>query len=193
MRGPADYFSKTLIYRPDRAKFLTVSGESRISNLADHLWKLNLEELKHFGGVIEKIISAKEAIVDAEERSSEAGERQAAQIFRELRRYLEAEAIDLSGPECVILGSYYLHEDGHDTLESKRLNIFLESYGRKPANSTSIVDKLAARGLVRVEADGLHAHKKFRLTGAGREEALELVTRLRKQSRQDSSLAVVGG
>ena len=45
-----------------------VSGESRISNLADHLWKLNLEELKHFGGVIEKIIAAKRAIVDAEER-----------------------------------------------------------------------------------------------------------------------------
>ena len=167
-----------------------MSSESRISNLADHLWKLNLEELKHFGGVIEKIIAAKRAIVDAEERSTEAGEREAAQIFRELRGYMEDSAVDLSGPESVILGSYYLHEEGNEMLESKRINIFLDSFGRKPANSTSIVDKLGARGAVAIEADGLHAHKKFRLTSEGREEALELVGRLRRLSR-DGKFAVV--
>ena len=167
-----------------------MSSESRISNLADHLWKLNLEELKHFGGVIEKIMAAKRAIADAEERSTEAGEREAAQVFRELRQYFEDSSVELSGPECVILGSYYLHEEGHEMLESKRLNIFLDSYSRKPSNSTSIVDKLGARGAVEIEADGLHAHKKFRLTGAGREEALELVGRLRRLGR-DGNFAVV--
>lgn len=167
-----------------------MSGESRISNLADHLWKLNLEELKHFGGVIEKIIAAKRAIADAEERSTEAGEKEAARAFRELRGYLEDEAIEMSGPEAVILASYYLHEEGNEMLESKRLNIFLDSFGRKPANSTSIVDKLGSRGLVSIEADGLHAHKKFRLTAEGREEALELVGRLRRGG--GGKLSVVG-
>ncbi len=167
-----------------------MSGESRISNLADHLWKLNLEELKHFGGVIEKIIAAKRAIADAEERSTEAGEREAAQGIRELRGYLEDRKVELSGPEAVILGSYYLHEEGNEMLESKRLNIFLDSYGRKPANSTSIVEKLGARGAVAIEADGLHSHKKFRLTAEGREEAMEIVGRLRRGG--GGKFAVVG-
>ena len=86
--------------------------------------------------------------------------------------------------------SYYLHEEGNEMLESKRINIFLDSFGRKPANSTSIVDKLGAKGAVTIEADGLHAHKKFRLTGAGQEEAMEIVGRLRRGT--GGKFAVVG-
>ena len=78
----------------------------------------------------------------------------------------------------------------NEMLESKRINIFLDSFGRKPANSTSIVDKLGARGAVPIEADGLHAHKKFRLTGQGRQEAMEIVGRLRRGT--GGKFAVVG-
>lgn len=170
-----------------------MSGESEISKLANRLLELSAEELEQFGksgGLIEKMIDLKRAIEDAEERSSEAEEKQAAQVFRELRGYLEDGEVELSGPECVLLGSYYLHEEGNEMLESKRLNIFLDSYGRKPSNSTSIVDKLGARGAVSIDADGLHSHKKFRLTGQGREEALELVGRLRRGG--GGKFAVVG-
>ena len=167
-----------------------MSGSSKIGNLADGLWHLSVVELKAFRGVIEKILAAKEAVEQAEERSSELGDRAAAKGIREVREYLEDPAVDLSGPEAVMLGSYYMHEEGHESLDSKRLNIFLDSYDRKPANSTSIVEKLSVRGVVSVEDDGPHTHKKFRLTTKGREESLELLGRLR---RRGGGLSVVGG
>ena len=167
-----------------------MSGSSKIANLADGLWHLSVVELKEFRGVIEKILVAKEAVEMAEERSSEVGDRAVAKGFREIREYLEDPGVELSGPEAVLLGSYYMHEEGHESLDSKRLNIFLDSYDRKPANSTSIVEKLSVRGVVSVEDEGLHTHKKFRLTAKGREEAIELLGRLR---RRGGGLAVVGG
>ncbi len=166
------------------------SNSSKIANLADGLWSLSVEELQEFGGVIEKILEAKKAVLLAEERSTEAGDKAVAQSFREIRDYLQDPRMEMSGPEAVILGSFYMHEDGHDSLDSKRLNIFLDSYDRKPANSTSIVDKLNSRGILRVDDDGLHSHKKFRLTSKGREESIELLSRLRRRGR-DGGLAVV--
>lgn len=164
-------------------------NESRIANLADGLWHLSVAELKAFRGVIEKILAAKEAVEAAEERSTEVVDRAAAKGFREIREYFEDAAVDLSGPEAVILGSYYMHEDGHDSLDSKRLNIFLDSYDRKPANSTSIVEKLSARGAVKVDDGGPHTHKKFHLTAQGRQEAVNLLGNLRR----GGGLSVVGG
>ena len=168
-----------------------MNESSRIANLADGLWNLSVVELKEFRGVIEKILAAKEAVELAEERSSEVGDRAVAKGFKEIREYLEDTAVELSGPEAVILGAYYMHEEGHESLDARRLNIFLDSYERKPANTTSIVEKLGVRDVVYVEDGGPHTHKKFRLTAKGREEAVELLGRLRR--RGGGSLSVVGG
>ena len=65
-------------------------------------------------------------------------------------------------------------------LDSKGLNIFLDSYGRKPANTTTVVDKLGKRRLVKIEDEGLHSHKRFQLTESGLEEASDILIRLRR-------------
>ena len=39
---------------------------SKLSSLADQLWTLSLEELRNFQGVITKILTAKEAVAEAE-------------------------------------------------------------------------------------------------------------------------------
>lgn len=147
-------------------------------------------ELKEIRGVVDKILVAKEAVELAEERSSELGDRAVAKGLEELREFLRDGQVDLSGPEAVILASYSMHEEGQDWLDSKRLNIFLDSYHRKPANSTSIVEKLGARQVVNVEDGGPHTHKKFQLTPKGREEAVKLIATLR---RGGGGLSVVGG
>jgi hypothetical protein len=169
-----------------------MSGEipTKISSIADSLWQLSVGELEQIGGVVEKILAAKREVSVAEERSTEAGEHAAAQSLAEFRKILESPQLEMSGPEAVMAGSYYMHEEGHEWLDSKRLNIFLDSYGRKPANSTSIVDKLESRGLMEVDADGPHAHKKFRLTKKGSLEAVDLYGELRRR-RRDGGLAVV--
>lgn len=163
---------------------------SKISSLADSLWQLSVGELEQIGGVVEKILEAKRAVTDAEELSTEAGEHAVAQSFKEFRDLLDDSQLVMSGPEAVLAGSYYMHEEGHEWLDSKRLNIFLDSYSRKPANSTSIVDKLESRGIMEVDADGPHAHKKFRLTKKGSLEAVDLFGELRRR-RRDIGLAVV--
>ena len=67
-----------------------------------------------------------------------------------------------------------------DRVRSKGLNIFLDSYGRKPANTSTVVEKLGKRSIVGIEDDGLHSHKKFKLTDMGQDEAWEILLRLRR-------------
>lgn len=166
-----------------RAKFNTlnsVSTHSKFDILANDLWQLSLEELRHFQGVIAKIMAAKEEIETVSGLSAEERDREAAQVLKEIREYLEDDEVAISGPEAVILGSFCKHQEGTELLESKGINIFLDSYGRKPANTTSIVEKLGKKGQVLVEDSGPHSHKKFHLTEAGTEEAWDIVIRLRR-------------
>lgn len=153
---------------------------SRFEDLADDLWQLSLSELRHFQGVISKIMAAKEEIASVSETSAEERDREAALVLKEIRDYLENDEVALSGPEAVVLASFCKHQEGSELLDSKGLNIFLDSYGRKPANTTTVVDKLGKRRLVRIEDDGPHSHKKFQLTESGMDEAWDIVARLRR-------------
>jgi Holliday junction resolvasome RuvABC ATP-dependent DNA helicase subunit len=155
-----------------------VSTPSRFQHIADDLWQLSLSELRHFQGVISKIMAAKEAIETVSENSAEERDREAAVVLKEIRDYLENDEVALSGPEAVVLASFCKHQEGTELLDSKGLNIFLDSYGRKPANTTTVVDKLGKRRLVKIEDDGPHSHKKFQLTDSGMDEAWDIVSRL---------------
>ena len=164
---------------------------TKISNLADELWTLSLDELEHFRGVIDAILAAKQEVAVAEGRISEGQDRATALALKEIRAYLEDGGVKLSGPESVVLASYYLHEEGAEWLESKRLNILLDSYDRKPANATSIIDKLVGRGVMILEEGRPHSHKKFQLTKAGRQEAWDTVARVRAEHKE-GGFKVVG-
>ena len=110
--------------------------------MADDLWQLSLSELRHFQGVIAKIMAAKEEIASVSQTSEEERDRTAALELKEIRDYLGDEDVALSGPEAVVLAAYCKHQEGVELLDSKGLNIFLDSHGRKPANTTTVVDKL---------------------------------------------------
>ncbi len=168
-----------------------MSTPSRIQHLADDLWQLSLSELRHFQGVIAKIVETKEEIAAVSENSAEERDREAAIVLKEIRDYLENDEVALSGPEAVVLASFCKHQEGTELLESKGLNIFLDSYGRKPANTTTVVDKLSKRRLVRIEDDGLNSHKKYQLTESGMDEAWDIVSRLRR-GRGRPRLTAVG-
>ena len=157
-----------------------MSAPSQFQHLADDLWRLSLSELRDFQGVITKIVAAKEEIAAVSETSADERDRVAAKELKEIRDYLENDDVALSGPEAVGLAAYCKHQEGAELLDSKGLNIFLDSYGRKPANTSTVVEKLGKRSLVGIEDDGLHSHKKFKLTEMGRDEAWEILLRLRR-------------
>ncbi|NIP93329.1 MAG: hypothetical protein GWO24_07685 [Akkermansiaceae bacterium] len=157
-----------------------MGASSRFESLADDLWQLSLSELKHFQGVIAKIVAAKEEIEAVAERSVEDRDREAALVLKEIRDYLENDEVGLSGPEVVVLAAFCKHQEGTEMLDSKGINIFLDSYGRKPANTTTVVEKLGKRRLVLIEDEGPHSHKKFQLTESGMDEAWDIVSRLRR-------------
>ena len=157
-----------------------MSAPSQFQHLADDLWRLRLSVLRDFQGVITNSVAAKEEFAAVSESWADERDRVAAKELKEIRDYLENDDIALSGPEAVVLAAYCKHQEGAELLDSKGLNIFLDSYGRKPANTSTVVEKLGKRSLVGIEDDGLHSHKKFKLTEMGRDEAWEILLRLRR-------------
>ena len=157
-----------------------MSTPSRFQHLADDLWQLSLSELRHFQGVIAKIMAAKEEIEAVSETSVEERDHAAALVLKEIRDYLENEDVALTGADAVVLASFCKHQEGTELLDTKGINIFLDSYGRKPANTTTLLDKLNKRRWVQIHDDGPHSHKKFKLTETGEDEAWDLVSRLRR-------------
>ena len=125
-----------------------MSAPSQFQHLADDLRLLSLSELRDFQGVITKIVAAKEESAAVSETSADERDRVAAKELKEIRDYLENDDVALSGPEAVVLAAYCKHQEGAELLDSKGLNIFLDSYGRKPANTSTVVEKLGKRSLV---------------------------------------------
>lgn len=157
-----------------------MSAPSKFQELADGLWQLSLSELRQFQAVIGKIIATKEEIEAVSERSSEEADQEAAAVLKEIRTLFDNDDVAISGPEAVVLASFCKHQEGTEMLDSKGINILLDSYGRKPANTTTVVEKLGKRRLVLIEDDGPHSHKKFQLTESGMDEAWDIVARLRR-------------
>jgi hypothetical protein len=68
-------------------------------------------------------------------------------------------------------------------LDTRSLNVTLDSYGRKPSNTTSTVENLEKKGYLEfVPGENLHAHKTFRLTEQGFHEVRDLMRRLTRKN-----------
>ena len=106
------------------------------------------------------------------------GDLQTSQYLQDIRQLLADLTYRLSGSESVLLACLAKALEGEEHLDTKRLNILLHSYERKPANATKIVDALEKKAWLEIRSDGLHAHKLFRLTRAGEDRARELLAQV---------------
>ena len=97
--------------------------------------------------------------------------------LRDIRKVLADQEYRLSGNECVLLGCLSKQLEGEDYTDTKRINIFLQSYERKPSNTTKIADGLEKKNLIEINSDGLHSHKMYRLTQHGQASAWSLLER----------------
>ena len=107
-----------------------------------------------------------------------------------IREVLEDKQFRLSGTEAVMLASYHKHLEGDEDLDTKRLNLLLQSFDRKPANTTKIIDTLAKKKHMETRSDGMHSHKVFCLTSHGQSQAQSLLADLSSGESGDR-LAVV--
>ena len=156
---------------------------SKLVNLADELWKLSTEELEGFLEVISKIIETKAILRNTAEGSATNQDRAAADDLREIRRALEDTNITLSGPESVLLASFYKELEGAESLDTRALNITLDSYARKPSNTTTTIENLEKKGHIELmKGANPHAHKTFRLTESGKNEGRALLDRIARSS-----------
>ncbi len=151
-----------------------------LEEVAKLILDLNTEDIESLGDAIPGILVAKRAISGSEGRRED---EQAADELRQIRQILDNPRISMNGPECVLLGSYFKSLEDSDSLHTRSLNVTLDSYGRKPSNTTSTVESLEKKGLMEfVTGEDLHAHKTFRLTQSGEREALDLLSRLARRN-----------
>jgi len=160
-----------------------MDDSSDLKKIAELVWSLELDGAKAAHDVVQKIIEAKEAVEGATERIGVRQDQQTSDELREVRRFLDNSSLELNGPECVLLGSFFKHRENVDLLDTRSLNVTLDSYGRKPSNTTSTVENLEKKGLIEfVAGENLHAHKTFRLTDQGYSEVRDLMSRLARKN-----------
>lgn len=156
---------------------------SDLKKIAELVWSLELDGAKAVYEVVHKIIETKEAVEGATEKIGIRQDQQTSDELREVRRFLDNTSLELNGPECVLLGSFFKHRENVDLLDTRSLNVTLDSYGRKPSNTTSTVENLEKKGLIEfVAGENLHAHKTFQLTSQGYAEVRNLMSRLARKN-----------
>jgi DNA-binding MarR family transcriptional regulator len=168
-----------------------MSDSSSIHNLAQSLTNihtdLSVEQLELYQAFITKSLEfkkAEEALLSAI-RKEEGGDQKTTEALKSIRKVLDDNSYRLSGSDCVILACLYKELEGEEHVETKRINIYLHSYDRKPANTTKIVDHLEKRNLIETNSDGLHSHKTYRLTKEGRTNAWSLIDRLSQSGARE--------
>ena len=120
----------------------------------------------------------------------EGGDVQTSEALGNVRRVLADQKFRLSGNECVLLACLSKRLEGEDFTDTKRINILLHSFSRKPSNTTKVVDGLQKKDFLEIRSDGLHAHKMYCLTDSGQRHVWSLLERLAGESGGDR-LAVV--
>jgi hypothetical protein len=160
-----------------------MSEPSTLKKIAELIWSLDLEGARSAMEVVQKVVEAKEAVEGGTEKIGVTLDQRTSDELREVRRFLDNTALDLNGPECVLLGSFFKHRENVEYLDTRSLNVTLDSYGRKPSNTTSTVENLEKKGLMEfITGEDLHAHKTFRLTEQGYHEARDLMGRLTRKN-----------
>ena len=154
---------------------------------------MSIEQMKLLQNFVTKSVELKEAQAAFEAAIElEGGEDvNVSASLREIRRYLGDESLRLSGSESVLLACYGKKLEGEERVDTKRLNILLGSFGRKPSNTTKIVEILAKKDLVEIDSEALHAHKTYQLTSAGVCEVTTLIEELKGADGRDR-LVIVG-
>jgi len=149
--------------------------------------ELSVEQLELYQEFITKTLElrkAEEALLSAM-NTEEGGDTQTSDTLKIIREILENTSYKLSGSECVILACLHKDLEGEEYVATKRINIYLHSYDRKPANTTKIVDNLEKKNFIQTNSDGLHSHKTYRLTKEGQKHTLALITRLTQDEQND--------
>ncbi len=160
-----------------------MSDSTTLKNIAELTWSLELEGARLASEVVQKVVEAKEAVEGGTEKIGVQIDQRTSDELREVRRFLDNSSLDLNGPECVLLGSFFKHRENVEHLDTRSLNVTLDSYGRKPSNTTSTVENLEKKGLIEfVTGEDLHAHKTFCLTKQGYHEARDLMGRLARKN-----------
>jgi hypothetical protein len=160
-----------------------MSDSSVLKKIAELTWSLELEGARAALEVVQKVVETKETVEGGTEKIGMRQDQVAADELREVRRFLDHEDLDLSGPECVLLGSFLKHRENVESLDTRSLNVTLDSFGRKPSNTTSTVEGLEKKGLLEfVSGENRHAHKTFCLTEQGFIEARDLMRRLARKN-----------
>ncbi|MEJ6719631.1 MAG: hypothetical protein QNK82_14155 [Akkermansiaceae bacterium] len=156
-----------------------MSDSSTLKTIAELTWVLELDEARSALDVVQKIVATKETLEGSTEKMGIRQDQRTSDELREVRRFLDNSSLDLNGPECVLLGSFFKHRENVELLDTRSLNVTLDSYERKPSNTTSTVENLEKKGLMEfVTGENLHAHKTFRLTEQGYHEVRDLMGRL---------------
>lgn len=156
---------------------------SKLADLGNEFWTLGLDELESLQEVLAKIIEAKQAMEGVSEKIGQRQDRETSDDLRIIRQFLDNPNLELNGPECVLLGAYFKYRENIELLDTRALNVTLDSYSRKPSNTTSTVENLEKKGLMEfVNGENLHAHKTFRLTESGLNEVRDLMGRLKRKN-----------
>ena len=173
-----------------------MSEANIMQKLADSVSKMSdqmsIEQMRLYRDYVAKSLEAREAqeafMMAVEEVAG--GDMETSQCLQEIREVLADLAYRLSGSECVLLACFAKLLEGEEFVDTKRLNILLHSYSRKPSNTTKIIDALEKKAWLEIRSDGLHAHKLFRLTRRGEERARDLLVQV-NQLGSGERLAVV--
>ena len=160
-----------------------MSDSSVLKKIAELVWTLELDGARAALEVVQKVVETKETVDGGTEKIGMRQDEVAADELREVRRFLDHDNLELSGPECVLLGSFFKHRQFVESLDTRSLNVTLDSFGRKPSNTTSTVEGLEKKGLIDfVSGEDRHAHKTFCLTEQGYHEARDLIRRLKRRN-----------
>lgn len=160
-----------------------------LTNMHEELSVKQLELYQEFITQSLAFRKAEEALMSAIDQE-DGGDESTSETLRSIRGVLDDPGFRLSGSECVLLACMYKELEGEEHLETKRINIFLHSYERKPANTTKIVDNLEKKDLIEIHSDGLHAHKTYKLSSQGKGDAWSLIEKL-SQSNKKERLSVL--
>lgn len=155
-----------------------------LTNVHEELSVKQLELYQEFITQSLAFRKAEEALLSAIDKE-DGGDENTSETLRSIRRVLDDPDYRLSGSECVILACMYKGLEGEEHLETKRINIFLHSYERKPANTTKIVDNLEKKDLIEIHSDGLHSHKTYKLSSQGKGNAWSLIERLSQSGKKE--------
>jgi len=160
-----------------------MDDSSVLKQIAELTWSLELEAARSALEVVQKVVETKETVEGGTEKIGVRQDQVASDELREVRQFLDHAELELNGPECVLLGSFFKHREQVELLDTRSLNVTLDSYGRKPSNTTSTVENLEKKGLLEfVTGEDRHAHKTFRLTEQGFHEARDLMRRLTRKN-----------